>query len=555
MGKKANPKVIGIFVIGAIVLAVAGLLVFGGGKFLTKTEKYVMYFKGSVKGLNVGAPVLFRGVKIGQVSDIQAQFSRVDLNIRIPVVIEVEPSRFVSIGGTLKKYTKEEREFLIKTLIARGLRAQLEMQSFVTGQLAVGLAFHPGTSQRLVGKHKDIIEFPTIESGIEKLTKKIQDLPIDKLISVVINGIQSIEGTLIEVKKLVRTVESQVDPVASSVKKTFKEAEFTLKDARKLIGNVDSKVGPLAITAIDSIMQAKKSIESVELTLKNTMRNVQNLTKNIDRQVEPLASSVADAFDELRLNIKPLSTSVENTFVQARATLKQAQKTLSAAQNQIAPNSPVRYKLEAALEDISGAARSIKVLTDLLEKQPSAILAGKSGPEGKLFVLTSLQKVESNEQPVPIKGKIGIGPIELPGHLNRPQIVTGTSQNEVLLNKNDQWATNLRDNFSNVLAENISVLLPSDQVLIYPWDETVVTRYQVKVRVKRFEGDKGEKSILEAEWTLSGPGGNNIFIKKISTFQEPPSNPNFGATVSAMSENIIKLSREISSALRKIAKK
>ncbi len=89
MSKQANKTVIGAFVVGAIALAVAAIMIFAGGKFLTRYNTYVMYFPGSVKGLNVGAPVVFRGVKIGSVKTIDLRYDSKTLQVQIPVLVEI----------------------------------------------------------------------------------------------------------------------------------------------------------------------------------------------------------------------------------------------------------------------------------------------------------------------------------------------------------------------------------------------------------------------------------------------------------------------------------
>ncbi len=138
MSAKANKSLIGAFVLGATALAVAGVVIFGSGRFFRKPHMFVMYFPGSVKGLNVGAPVMFRGVKVGQVTDMKVNFYGKELNILIPVYIELDPRTDVLVSGDVPKGQ------YLKALIKKGLRAQLQMQSFITGQLLIDLDFHPG---------------------------------------------------------------------------------------------------------------------------------------------------------------------------------------------------------------------------------------------------------------------------------------------------------------------------------------------------------------------------------------------------------------------------
>jgi MlaD protein len=71
MARKPNPALLGAFVVGAVILAVLGLVIFGGGKFFRSTQSWVAYFDESIKGLAVGAPVTFRGVKVGSVTDVK----------------------------------------------------------------------------------------------------------------------------------------------------------------------------------------------------------------------------------------------------------------------------------------------------------------------------------------------------------------------------------------------------------------------------------------------------------------------------------------------------
>src|SRR5215831_9717542 len=133
MARKAKPALIGAFVLGAIVLAVVGLIIFGGGKFFTQRQVFVAYFDESVNGLTIGAPVTFNGVKIGSVTDIKVVVDRDEVKGWTPVFFEVEADRFEDRAGHRIKF--EPGAPILKHLIDRGMRAQLETQSFVTGQL------------------------------------------------------------------------------------------------------------------------------------------------------------------------------------------------------------------------------------------------------------------------------------------------------------------------------------------------------------------------------------------------------------------------------------
>jgi paraquat-inducible protein B len=118
MSKKASKSLIGAFVLGALVLVVAAVVVFGSGKFFRQVKKDVMFFEGSVKGLQIGAPVMFRGVQIGQVTDIVLRINAKELIAFIPVYIEIYPQKIVPIED---KPIYDEQ--YLQALIKKGLRA------------------------------------------------------------------------------------------------------------------------------------------------------------------------------------------------------------------------------------------------------------------------------------------------------------------------------------------------------------------------------------------------------------------------------------------------
>ncbi len=151
MSERASPTLIGAFLLGAIALVVTGLMVFGGGRFFTEAVTYVAYFPETITGLNDGAPVNFRGVKVGVVSRIEVQLDAQDLSVKTPVYLQLQRRRIREIGGTIP-----DGDF-IPELIERGLRAQLQLQSIVTGQLNVQLDILPDRPARFVDR---VGEFP-----------------------------------------------------------------------------------------------------------------------------------------------------------------------------------------------------------------------------------------------------------------------------------------------------------------------------------------------------------------------------------------------------------
>ncbi|MFH0813747.1 MAG: PqiC family protein [Pseudomonadota bacterium] len=173
--------------------------------------------------------------------------------------------------------------------------------------------------------------------------------------------------------------------------------------------------------------------------------------------------------------------------------------------------------------------------------QPSRFYLLQSLP-----VSTTGSSVSLNQQAM----AIGIGPVEFPKYLDRPQIVTRTSESELKLSEFNRWAEPLQDNFTRVLAENLATLLPTDRIDIFPFRDNQAITCQVLVEVISFGGDPGGNAVLSAWWTILGEGGNKELITRKSTVSVPASGKEYDAMVSAQSKAVGKLSEEISSAIK-----
>ncbi len=251
MSKQANPKVIGGFVIGAVVLVVAGILIFGSGQFMTEKLTYVLFFKGSLSGLNVGSPILFKGVKVGMVSDIVIRHDTRDHIFTNAVYVELEPDRVEVVGDLTKP---RDPQAVVELLVERGLRGQLVMSSFVTGQRAIEFALLPDTPAVLKGADPRYPELPTMPSAFAELTKTIQNLPIEPLVNDIRHAIQGIDQlvrspeimktirdldeSLLAIKELTRKVDGQIEPLTTSFVETLAVARGALKQAQETLATV-----------------------------------------------------------------------------------------------------------------------------------------------------------------------------------------------------------------------------------------------------------------------------------------------------------------------------
>ena len=207
--RKANKTKIGAFVVGAIILLVAAILIFGSGFFFKQSDKYVVFFDGSVKGLSVGAPVIFRGVKIGNVSSIDLAYEEKTKSVLIQVVIDVELARVKGVPDTFGYPDYAQ-------LIQQGLRAKLEVQNFITVQLMLGFDFYPQDPQKLHSIAKYYPELPALpispdifeimnEIPIKEITNNLAQavVGINRLVNS--EGIAGLDRTLREITQSARS--------------------------------------------------------------------------------------------------------------------------------------------------------------------------------------------------------------------------------------------------------------------------------------------------------------------------------------------------------------
>ena len=322
MSQKAKPAVVGAFVLGAVALVIAGVLVFGSGYLFKNTAEYVMFFPGTVDGLSIGAPVKFKGVEIGAVTKVRIRLESVQPqdptgaaeDIRIPVFVEIDRDRVTELGGTGEELGEG---MVLKQLVDLGMRAQLATQSRVTGLLFVQLDFHPDQEPTFVMPRGSMPpEIPTIPTSLEqiqtaagKLIKKVEGMDVDQVIKGAINALAGI------------------DRLANS---------------------------PGLHESVAALPQAVARLDEAATSLKTFMAN-------LDQRTGPVLDG--------------LTKTVETT----RLALEQTRETFRSLETTVAPNSAIAASLHASLKDVSDAARAVRLLAEYLERNPSALVRGRVG--------------------------------------------------------------------------------------------------------------------------------------------------------------------------------
>jgi paraquat-inducible protein B len=326
MSVKVSKTAIGAFVLGAVALLVAGVLVLGSGKFFTREFTYITFFDGSVKGLNVGSPVMFRGVKVGSVTNISIRVDRPKHQLKIPVIFTVDPAKF---KGSRAEFQRDPRT--VELIVAEyGLRAQLQTLSFVTGQLVLALDFFPDKPANFVGLNKQYPEIPSIPAPLEDLRKTLEDLPYRRIVD-------NLNLALAGINRLVNSIDAQ---------KTTKSLEAAIRDTRTLVQNLNTRVGPLA----DSIGRTARAADATLLETKEAMTDV-------------------------RSEIRQVLSDTEKTLETARTALSQSEQTLQS----FSDDSRSVTELNKTLREISATARSFRQLSDYLERHPESLIRGKAG--------------------------------------------------------------------------------------------------------------------------------------------------------------------------------
>lgn len=321
MSERTSSVLVGAFVVGALVIAVAGALFFAGSGLGGQRSKFVMVFDGSLRGLNVGAPLALRGVTIGQVTDIDLVLDTRIGEVTMAVVVEVDQGSMQLQGGSA--------ESLASDLVERGLRAQLNTQSLLTGLLYVQLEFHPDKEGKLSDYSSPYPQIPTIPTELEQLRQSLESIDYSAIAA--------------DVNRIAEGIDS-------------------------LVNNPDMQALPASLRASLTAVEAASASFSAVVTANST-------------QFSALLQESRGAMAEMRQEIPALSKSARQSLESLDTALLSATTTLNSLEKAASADSPPRQQLREAMHELTLAARAIRALARSLEEHPEAILRGRSGVE------------------------------------------------------------------------------------------------------------------------------------------------------------------------------
>ncbi|HSI49873.1 MAG TPA: MlaD family protein [Ideonella sp.] len=338
--KKGNATLIGAFVVVGIALVLAGIILAGGGKLFARKEHVVMYFTGSIYGLQVGAPVVFRGVRLGSVTSIGLVYDQPHGDFLIPVKADLEPEAIRGLGD--QKDDDKRPQPVLPGLITRGLTAQLSMQSLLTGQLYVDLDLRPGKPANR-RDNNDGLEIPTNVTTIQNLKNQLDGMDFRRLVD--------------DVSAIAASARGLVS--GPQLKDALENITRMTEHLRKITEQVDGRIGPLADNANATLIAARQAAERVGPAAERISDSANRVGSAADRYKalvapdSPLLQRIQGAADEL----SALSTSLRQ---------------------QVGDEGGLVQNADQAIRDLSRAARAVRELADSLEQQPSSLLRGKS---------------------------------------------------------------------------------------------------------------------------------------------------------------------------------
>ncbi len=341
---RANTKLIGIFVFGALLLTIGAIFLFGSRNIFQKKRYFYAYFEQDVSGVDIGAPMKFSGIEVGSVKEIVGIYDPETSEVRPRLLLEFHPETLKGAKVAKGEYT------LFQPLLEQGMRASLKSQSFLTGQLYLSLDFYENRTIRNLGSDKDKYpEMPTIDSGLGEIFKAFQDLPLDALVVQLTNTLDSLDNVL---------ANEGVSESASYLPTLLADADMMLK----AIGMFTAQELPITTAQLRE-------------TLKTGDTSISTLTDKLTNEtLVTLDSSMKTLTEQLSQETLVELNAAMRTFGD---TMGQMETTLSTAQGRLDPADPLTTELTNTMREVSRMSVSIKALTDYLEAHPESLLRGR----------------------------------------------------------------------------------------------------------------------------------------------------------------------------------
>ena len=237
----------------------------------TEIRRFVMYFKGTLRGLSPGAPVELHGINIGEVRTLDVEYDPVRQSLRFPVVVELYPQRIRGKSSKTNRSARPEAaeaasRLLLDSLVQHGLRAELKTGNLLTGQKFVALDLYQEAPADRVDWNEQPAIFPTISAGLEdiqdsvgSIMRKLDKVPFDQLSMKLVATMATLEQTLKGADQLLQTVNGTLAP---QVQATLAEAQAAMKNAKQILAQDAPLSSDLGATLLE-VSRAAKSINAL----------------------------------------------------------------------------------------------------------------------------------------------------------------------------------------------------------------------------------------------------------------------------------------------------
>jgi paraquat-inducible protein B len=333
---------IGGFVLGALVLAIATILLFSSEALFRSKIPMVSYFPGTIQGLRVGSSVEFQGVQVGQVTGIELDYWPSEARFLIPVYYEVWPEALNVREGEAGDGHMSGDEYS-RLVIDEGLRAQLEAVSLVTGQFLISLGLHPDTPATLLGQDSNRVEVPAIEATRDRIASMLEGLRLNELVDSGIGTFEALSSLLQD--EGLAGLAAEAKSLVVDIRRLTKDLDDVVEP---LVGRVDQTLKDYSLLAQTLGERATALADNIE----NTSTEFSQLSQRVEARVDPLADSAQRAVDD-------------------------AGRVMRSAEGLLAEDSAQRHNLDLLLEEAASAARSLRLLADFIEQNPDALIRGR----------------------------------------------------------------------------------------------------------------------------------------------------------------------------------
>ncbi|NQY04023.1 MAG: MCE family protein [Halieaceae bacterium] len=317
MNEKSHNVLIGAFIVGALIIALSGIIFLSSTGFGTDRQKVVMVFDGSVKGLTLGAPIALRGVQIGQVTDIRLILDTDTIDVIMLVESEINSAniqRRGSIGGSL-----------MDELIARGMRAQLNTQSFLTGLLYVQLDFFPDSDVNLAAIESEYPQIPTIPTELQRLQRQIESIDIAR-------------------------IAEDIGAIADGVNQFVNNPQF---------------------------QQLPEDVQAGIASFQGLSSDLRGLLASTGPRVDTLLDNATETFESVNNELPELSRLAKTNLAVLDEAIIAFESAMQEIDGLVSEDSNTTYELNRALRELAEAGRALQLLAKTLEQQPEALIRGK----------------------------------------------------------------------------------------------------------------------------------------------------------------------------------